>query len=117
LRRLSGVRCLKTFDAERSNEKLMLKITSKNESGILTFKLEGKLTGEWVDELWNCWQQAVLPGNRQTINIDLAGVNWVSDEGKALLCAMHRSGVTLLAANLLMAGVIAEIKCGGRDFI
>ncbi len=76
----------------------------------MTFKLEGKLTGAWVNELGSCWRQAMLTCEVETIRIDLAGVIWVSDEGKALLKAMRRDGAELLAANLLMAGIVAEIS-------
>lgn len=89
--------------------KTMLKITNNNESGDTTIKLEGKLTGEWVNELSRCWQENLLTGNGHAISLDLTGVTWVSDEGKALLGVMHRTGAVLLAANLLVAGVIAEI--------
>lgn len=91
----------------------MLKITNNNDGGVTTFKLEGKLSGVWVNELMNCWQQAMLnglTGEGKAIRIDLAGVTWVSDEGKALLDAMYRNGAELLAANLLMAGIVAEIS-------
>lgn len=88
----------------------MLKITNNNEGGVTTFKLEGKLTGDWVNELRSCWQQAMLAGEGNALCIDLAGVNWVSDEGKALLRAMLRNGAVLLAANLLVAGIVAELS-------
>jgi len=87
----------------------MLKITTDNAGEITVLKLEGKLSGEWVNELLDCWQQTLLSGKRRSIRVDLTGVSWVSDEGKALLVVMFRSGAELLAANLLMAGVVAEI--------
>jgi hypothetical protein len=88
----------------------MLKITNNNHGGVMTFKLEGKLIGEWVNELMICWRQAMMTGEVASFRIDLAGVTWVNDEGKALLRAMRRSGAELLATNLLMAGVVAEIS-------
>lgn len=88
----------------------MLKITHNNEGGVTTLKLEGKLTGEWVNELQQCWQQALLTSAGAAIRIDLAGVAWVSDEGKALLSTMRLQGAELLAANLLMAGIVAELS-------
>ena len=97
----------------------MLKITDKFEGGVTTFQLEGKLTGDWVNELRNCWQETVRSRAGKSIRVDLTGVTWVSDEGKLLLGTMHRHGAILLAANLLMAGIIADIiyplKSGG-DF-
>ena len=97
----------------------MLKITNKYESGVTTFQLEGKLTGDWVNELQSCWQETVQSREGKSIRVDLTGVTWVSDEGKSLLGAMHRHGAILLAANLLMAGIIADIIYpvkGGGDF-
>lgn len=79
----------------------------------MTLKLEGKLTGEWVSELRHCWQQALL--NEARLRIDLASVAWVSDEGRALLSAMRRQGAELLATNLLMAGIVAELSLDTAD--
>ncbi|MGE0886985.1 MAG: hypothetical protein AB7P14_25975 [Blastocatellales bacterium] len=93
----------------------MLKITNNNDDKVTTFKLEGKLSGEWVNELWNCWQQSMSVGDGKSLRIDLAGVSWVSDEGKALLRAMQRNGAELMAANLLTAGIIAEIGSETTD--
>jgi hypothetical protein len=84
----------------------MLKITKNNGAGVTTFKLEGRLAGAWVNELRNCWEQA---GEEAAIRIDLTEVSWVSDDGKALLGEMHRRGAELLAADLLMAAIVAEI--------
>jgi hypothetical protein len=88
----------------------MLKITNNKNGGVRAFKLEGKLAGEWVNELRSCWQQAMRAGEGEAIIIDLAAVTWVSDEGKALLSEMYRNGAELLAANLMMAGIVAEIS-------
>lgn len=37
------------------------------------------------------------------------------DEGKALLRMMYRNGVALLAANLLLSGIVAEISAEPAD--
>lgn len=88
----------------------MLKITHNNEGGITTLKLEGKLTGEWVSELQQYWQQTLLTNTAAAIRIDLAAVAWVSDEGKVLLGTLQQHGAELLAANLLMVGIVAELS-------
>lgn len=93
----------------------MLKITLTIDDQVATFKLEGKLTGEWVNELRTCWQQVLLTGKQTSIRVDLAGVSWVSDEGTALLGAMRRDGAELSAANLLMAGIVAELALAPGD--
>ena len=84
----------------------MLKITNNNGAGVTTFKLEGRLAGAWVNELRSCWEQA---GEGSAIRVDLTEVSWVSEEGKALLGEMRRRGAELVAANLLMAAIVAEI--------
>ena len=90
----------------------MLKITNNNGAGVTTFKLEGRLAGAWVNELRSCWEQA---GESATIRVDLTEVSWVSEEGKALLGEMHRNGAELLAVNLVMATVVAEITAETTD--
>ena len=93
----------------------MLKITSNDDDGVRTFKLEGKLAGEWVNELRNCWQRELLNGEGKPLRLDLAGVTWVNEEGKALLGAIYRQGAELLSANLLMAALLAEIYAEASD--
>ena len=39
----------------------------------------------------------------------------MSEEGKALLGEMHRRGVELSAANLLMASIVAEITAETKE--
>jgi ABC-type transporter Mla MlaB component len=90
----------------------MLKITNNNGDGGTTFKLEGKLTGAWVNELRSCWEQA---GKDAAIRVDLTEVSWVSEDGKALLGEMHRRGAKLSAENLLMAAIVAEIRAETTD--
>ena len=90
----------------------MLKITKNNGAGVTTFKLEGRLAGAWVNELRSCWEQA---GEGAAIRVDLTDVSWVSEEGKELLGEMHRRGAELLATNLLMASIVAEICAETMD--
>jgi anti-anti-sigma regulatory factor len=89
----------------------MMKITKNNDDGVTTLKLEGKLTGEWVSELRDSWRRVALNGDGRAIRVDLTSVTWISEEGRDLLGEMQRGGAELLAANLLMAGIVAEI-CG-----
>lgn len=110
-----GTALCKRRRRDQSGKNSMLKITNNNDDKVTTFKLEGKLSGEWVNELWNCWQQSMSVGDGKSLRIDLAGVSWVSDEGKALLRAMQRNGAELMAANLLTAGIIAEIGSETTD--
>jgi hypothetical protein len=42
-------------------------------------------------------------------------VSWVSEAGKILLGEIYRRGAELLAANLLMAAIVAEISAEAAD--
>ena len=90
----------------------MLKITNNKGAGVTTFKLEGRLAGAWVNELRNCREQS---GEGGAIRVDLTELSWVSEEGKELLGEMHRRGAELLATNLLMASIVAEICAETMD--
>ena len=73
---------------------------------VMLARYSGRLAGAWVNELWSCWEQA---GEGAAIRVDLTEVSWVSEEGRALLGKMHRHGAELLAADLLMDAIVAEI--------
>lgn len=87
----------------------MLRITIHDAASEFRLRLEGNLAGPWVRELELCWQtgQSIV-GNRPVV-IDLRDVDFVSDEGERLLRAMHRRGVTFLAATPLLSHLVAEI--------
>lgn len=88
----------------------MLKITNNKNETLVKLTLEGKLAGEWVNELLACWRQAITGDGSTTLYVDLAGVTWVSEEGRALLREMHRNGAEMRAGNLLMSGILEEIR-------
>ncbi len=91
----------------------MLKITIHNEPSMTHLVVEGRLAGPWGEELKKCWQTALStqsgePG--QAIQIHLADVTFVDDQGKELLAAMHRQGAGLVAngPNRLMTQAIVK---------
>lgn len=88
----------------------MLKITNNKEETLVKLKLEGKLAGEWVRELFACWQEAVTGDGSTTLYVDLSDVTWVSEEGRALLREIHRNGAEMRAGNLLLSGILEEIR-------
>ena len=87
----------------------MLRITVHDEPGSLTFQLEGRLAGPWVQVLEECWQSA-LAGHRQPIlRVDLTEVTSIDADGRACLAALHRQGAELIAADCLTRAVVGEI--------
>jgi len=87
----------------------MLRITTQNDTQLLTFRLEGRLAGPWVKELRDCWQSTLsIPPT--VVHIDLRSVLFVDAAGKKLLMDMVRQGGRLLAYDCQMKAVVAEIE-------
>jgi hypothetical protein len=87
----------------------MLRVTIHDAPGSLTFQLEGRLVGPWVQEAQGCWQR-ILPSQRITgIRFDLTAVTMIDDAGKAFLAAAHADGAQLVASGCLMRAIVAAI--------
>jgi len=87
----------------------MFRITTQNDTRLLTFRLEGKLAGAWVQELRDCWQ-STLRCRPPVVHVDLRSVLFVDTAGKKLLADMYRQGAKLLANDCQMKAVVAEIE-------
>ena len=87
----------------------MLKITLHDRAGELRLKLEGKLSGLWVDEVRQCWRTAQSTTAGRLTVVDLDDVDFVSPEAESLLAEMHQEGVRLLAATPVPSAAIEGI--------
>ena len=87
----------------------MLRITIHDVPETVTFRLEGRLAGPWVQELAECWLTTLARHPGTAVRIDLAGVTFVDAAGKEALAAMHDRGAELVASGCLMKAVVAEI--------
>jgi len=87
----------------------MLRITVHEEPRSVTFQLEGRLAGRWVQELKECWQRTTATQQKPIVRVDLAGVTVVDAEGQACLIGMHHQGAELVAADCLTKAIVAEI--------
>ena len=90
----------------------MLRITVHDNPLALTFQLEGRLTGPWLQELEECWKSTLAHQRKPILRVDLTGVTFIDDGGKACLAAMHRQGAELVAADCLTRDIVAEIRQG-----
>ena len=86
----------------------MLRITLHDSARELRFKLEGKLSGPWVEELRQCWRTASSTTAGRSTSLDLSDVDFVDAEGQSLLSEMHRQGVRLDAATPLIRALVEE---------
>jgi hypothetical protein len=87
----------------------MLKITMQIAAGVMTFALEGKLTGPWVKELELCWRSAVGTQQIHPVRVDLSSVIFIDEDGKTLLGRMYQEGAKLVATGCLNKCIVEGI--------
>lgn len=95
----------------------MLKITEQRDEQALTFKLAGRLAGEWTPELERCWRYTTAALQPASVSLDLSEVTFVDDAGKQLLLAMAQARVNLIAADVQMHALVEQImrRLAGHD--
>lgn len=88
---------------------------SEREQGT-TLTLEGRLVGAWVDELGGVWRR-MRPSAAAPVRVELDGVTFIDEGGKALLRAMRADGALLVACSIVMRAVVEEIGApnSGRE--
>ena len=87
----------------------MLRITTDANPRVLTFRLEGRLEGPWVQELTFCWRSMLVRAGRPRLRVDLTGLTSIDAAGKACLAAMHRKGAEFIVSDCLTKAVVEEI--------
>lgn len=87
----------------------MLRITAAEKPRVLSFRLEGRLEGPWVEELGTCWREMVDRAGTPALCVDLTGVTFVDAAGKAQLTAMRQQGAEFVADDCLTRAIVSEI--------
>jgi hypothetical protein len=88
----------------------MLRITIEESGELTRFRLEGKLKNNWVRELVHCWTSPLNTGPEKHLAVELSNVNFIDENGRALLSCMFSQGARLEAhANLITSALIEEI--------
>ena len=87
----------------------MLRITS-TESGKrhIILRLEGRVAGPWVTELWQVCEQVL--GGGQGLQLNLAEVSFLDPAGVALLAKVRASGVELADCSPF---IMEQLKAAG----
>lgn len=88
----------------------MLKITTKERPGTITFVLEGRLCGPWATEAELAWTRLVASTQDQEILLDLAGVTFVDRDGEALLASMLGRGTKVRATGVMISHLVQEVQ-------
>jgi outer membrane protein len=87
----------------------MLRITTESKRGKTVLSVEGRLAGQWVAALEQCWRELYAAAPRQKFSVNLCGVSFIDNAGKALLKEMHRCGGELIAEGCLNQAIVKEI--------
>jgi hypothetical protein len=87
----------------------MLRVTVEERGDRIVFRVEGRLLGPWVSELERCWRSTAGHTHAKFFSVDLDGVDFVDDHGKALLTEMDRAGVDLIATGCMMRSIIQQV--------
>jgi outer membrane protein len=87
----------------------MLRITTSDFDEKVTLKLEGKLSGPWVEEFERCWHLTTDIYKKKALVVDLSGVTFVDPAGKKLLCSISGEGAQLMGSGLMPKSLIDEI--------
>lgn len=92
----------------------MLRITVHNEPESITFQLEGRLSRPWLSEMDKCWRHALMSKDKPAVHVDLTGLTFVDEAGKAYLAAMHHNGADFVANDCLTKSIVDEITNGSN---
>jgi hypothetical protein len=88
----------------------MLKITTHRSDDSMRIALEGRLVGPWIGELERCWRESQQSAAGRRLIVDLMGVTFVEQEGKALLTRIYQAGAELLATGCCMKSIVEDAK-------
>jgi ABC-type transporter Mla MlaB component len=84
----------------------MLRVTLEAHE-TLTLKLEGKISGPWVEVLESCWARTRQASASRLVRVNLNEVTFVDDAGKALLARMANAGTEFVAAGPLISLLVS----------
>jgi anti-anti-sigma regulatory factor len=87
----------------------MLRIRVDDQSEKTIFHVEGKLAGDWVDELRRVWTNVRNESPGKQAVVELSSVIAVDNPGRRLLSQMHSWGTQLTGKGLMIRSLIDEI--------
>jgi len=93
----------------------MLKVTINSGEATETWDLEGKLSGDWVQELERCWKERSSPSGTP-LQVNLKAVSYIDAAGKQLLKEMHGRGVEIKGCGCMIRAVVEEVIRAVKSF-
>jgi anti-anti-sigma regulatory factor len=90
----------------------VLRITREGDANSLSFRLEGRLAGDWVEVLRKTWHESVAPLGARKVIVDLGAVSFADRDGRALLLELQKGGAVFARVSEFMRHILAD---GGDD--
>jgi outer membrane protein len=87
----------------------MFRITTQKKRSKTLLTVEGRLAGESVSTLEQCWRELHGGSPSEKFSVDLCGVSFIDSAGKTLLKEIHRQGGHLVAQGCLNQETVKEI--------
>ena len=87
----------------------MLRITTDKKKSKTVVSVEGRLAGQNVATLEQCWRELRNASPQERFHVNLCGVSFIDGAGKVLLRTMHHEGGQLVADGCLNQAIVKEI--------
>src|SRR6478752_5622399 len=88
---------------------IMFRVTTQKKRCKVLLTIEGRLAGDSVGTLEQCWRELRAASPTEKFNVDLCGVSFIDAAGKNLLKEIHRQGGHLVAEGCLNQATVKEI--------
>jgi hypothetical protein len=93
----------------------MLRLSYYRSDGGEDWRLRGRLTGPWVDELRSVWRRIREHAPRAHPTVDLKEVTFIDEAGERLLAEMQSAGADLVISGVEHRDLLAGLKGGGAS--
>jgi hypothetical protein len=87
----------------------LLRISVERSREALSFVLEGRLVGPWVDELRAVWQRRGNDDKSLRSLVDLCGVTAMDTDGQRLLDELLQQGATLRCGDVMNQYLVEQM--------
>ena len=84
----------------------MIRIWSERSDGETSLRVEGRLIGDWVEELGKACEPFLTSG--LALRLDLSELSFASREGVALIHALAERGVRIAGSSRFVATLLQE---------
>ena len=88
----------------------MLKVSTKEREGSLTFVLEGRLCGEWAIEAEQAWSRLLANCAGREVLLDLGGVTFIDQAGEALIASMLARSPKVRGSGVVVNHLIDQMQ-------